>query len=195
MNNSMINGTNHLPCPGLWDVSFSCEMSNLATMVFELMIAGGVGLCLAYWFYTRENMDNKLLREIAKTQKSMIDYRRKKFIKIMLLRALDCLEGLQKIETWYLKNSSNPEEEFERELKEFIINYKHDCDRLEEYFLIHEDIVFPEIDDVFQKIITQNKNLIKWFGERRYDDGNLVELTEVKELFSNLMILGQEFKI
>jgi len=194
MKDLMANETNYLPCPGLWDINFSCEMSNLATMTFELMVAGAVGLCLAYLFYTRENKDNKLLREIAKTQKSTMDYRRKKFIKIMLLRALDCLEGLQKIETWHLKNSSNSEEEFEMELKEFISDYKHDYDRLEEHFSIHEDITFPEIDDIFQKIITQNKNLMKWFDERRYEDENHVELTEVKELFSKLMILGSEFK-
>ncbi|MDH3341552.1 MAG: hypothetical protein OEL84_09780 [Nitrosopumilus sp.] len=51
----MVNGINYASCPDLWDLNFSCEMSNHATMVLELLIALAAGLCLAYLFYRREN--------------------------------------------------------------------------------------------------------------------------------------------
>ena len=53
----MVNQTNYVSCPDLWQISFSCEMSNHATMLIELSLALIAGLALAFIFYFREKRD------------------------------------------------------------------------------------------------------------------------------------------
>ena len=132
----MVNGINYASCPDLWDLNFSCEMSNHATMVLELLIALAAGLCLAYLFYRRENNN---MQNVTSYNEQQFDYQKRRiqlhlpdvlgevksiksfFIQIReLLKRDDCWDRIDDL----IKNMANSEKEghfftvvFSRELQ------------------------------------------------------------------------------
>ena len=78
---SMVNGTNYVSCPELWQIDFSCEMSNHATMVVELLVALMVAIIIGGIFYYREYVD-----ESKKKKKHTFQFfysLRNKFVKLI----------------------------------------------------------------------------------------------------------------
>ncbi|MDH3656823.1 MAG: hypothetical protein OEM77_01635 [Nitrosopumilus sp.] len=64
------------PCKGLWDWSWSCDISNLQTMTIEIIIAGvlaGIAIGAAVGFYYKEKSDRKESEKLIKKQGKVIE--------------------------------------------------------------------------------------------------------------------------
>ncbi len=57
-----------IPCTHLYEFSFRCEPSNLATMYMELLFAFVVGGIISYWFYDLGIQNSKKVEKIISKQ-------------------------------------------------------------------------------------------------------------------------------
>ena len=55
-------------CENVFEWSLTCEMSNMSTMILELIIAFGIAGMLSYYFYKRQKKDTEKISKISDEQ-------------------------------------------------------------------------------------------------------------------------------
>lgn len=98
------------PCQNMWDISFTCDVSNIQTMAVEIIIAmilASIAIIIAVSLYFKEKKQSSDLEELLRSSKKTIDE-----IKPIILKQGDEIKrnhkkekirkdnGLEKISYW-----------------------------------------------------------------------------------------------